>query len=101
MIIGRVVGNVISVIKDPSYTGFKLMVVQEINIDGSDAGEYYISADLIGVGPGETVMVTNGTSSRATAETYEKPIDSVIIAKIDRLIFKDRELDLKDQDSFS
>ena len=96
MIIGRVIGNVVTVIKDPSYKGFKLMVVREINIDGSDAERFYISADLIGVGPGETVMVTNGTSSRATDETYERPIDSVIIAKIDRLIFKDSELDLRD-----
>jgi ethanolamine utilization protein EutN len=101
MILGRIIGNMVSVIKDPSYEGFKLMVVQELNIDGSNNGKSYISADLIGVGPGETVMVTNGTSSRATDETYEKPIDSVIIAKIDRLIFKDRELDLKDMDPAS
>jgi len=101
MILGRIIGNVVSVVKDPSYQGFKLMVVQEINIDGSNAGKLYISADLIGVGPGETVMVTNGTSSRATDETHEKPIDSVIIAKIDKLIFRDKELDLKDTDTSS
>jgi len=96
MIIGRVIGNVVSVIKDPAYKSFKLMVVKELNIDGSYAESSYISADLIGVGPGETVMVTNGTSSRATGQTYERPVDSVIIAKIDRLIFKDRELLLTD-----
>ncbi len=96
MIIGRVIGNVVSVIKDPAYKSFKLMVVKELNIDGSYAESSYISADLIGVGPGETVMVTNGTSSRATGQTYERPVDSVIIAKIDRLIFKDRELVLTD-----
>jgi microcompartment protein CcmK/EutM len=99
MILGRVIGNVISVVKDPAYKGFKLMVVKEMDIDGSYAERSFISADLIGVGPGETVMVTNGTSSRATDETYEKPIDSVIIAKIDRLIFNDRELDLRDPDA--
>ena len=94
MIVGRVIGNILSVIKDPSYKGFKLMVVHEINIDGSDAEKFFIAADLIGVGPGETVMVTCGTSSRATKETHEKPIDSVIIATIDKLIFKDSEVDL-------
>jgi len=98
MIIGRVIGNLVSVVKDPSYEGFKLMVVREINTDGSFAHRSFISADLTGVGVGETVMVTNGTSSRATPETYEKPIDSVIIAKIDRLIFRDHEVDLKDID---
>ena len=95
MIIGRVIGNVVSVIKDSSYDGFKLMVVQEMNIDGTYDDNFYISADLIGVGNDEVVMVTCGTSSRATEETHEKPIDSVIVAKINRLIFKDREVELE------
>ena len=95
MIIGRVIGNIVSVIKDSSYNGFKLMVVQEMNIDGTYDDNFYISADLIGVGNDEVVMVTCGTSSRATEETHEKPIDSVIVAKINRLIFKDREVELE------
>ena len=94
MILGKIIGNVISVVKDKSYIGFKLMVVQEMNIDGSYDKNFYISADILGMGIDEIVLVTNGTSSRATDQTYEKPIDSVIIAKIDKLIFKDRELDL-------
>ncbi len=95
MIIGRVIGNIVSVIKDSSYDGFKLLVVQEMNIDGTYDDNFYISADLIGVGNDEVVMVTCGTSSRATEETHEKPIDSVIVAKINRLIFKDREVELE------
>ncbi len=95
MIIGRVIGNVVSVIKDSSYEGFKLLVVQEMNIDGTYDDNFYISADLIGVGNDEVVMVTCGTSSRATEETAEKPIDSVIVAKINKLIFKDREVELE------
>ena len=95
MIIGRVIGNVVSVIKDSSYDGFKLLVVQEMNIDGTYDDNFYISADLIGVGNDEVVMVTCGTSSRATEETHEKPIDSVIVAKINRLIFKDWEVELE------
>ncbi len=95
MIIGRVIGNAVSVIKDSSYEGFKLLVVQEMNIDGTYDDNFYISADLIGVGNDEVVMVTCGTSSRATEETHEKPIDSVIVAKINRLIFKDREVELE------
>jgi len=95
MILGRVIGNAITVIKDPSYIGFKLLVVREMKIDGSFSTNFYVCADLIGVGNGEVVLVTNGTSSRATDLTYEKPIDSVIIAKIDKLIFKDKEVDLE------
>lgn len=92
---GKVIGNVVSVIKDSAYEGFKLLVVREMNIDGSFDKNFYISVDLIGVGNDEIVLVTNGTSARATDITYEKPIDSVIIAKLDKLIFKDSELDLE------
>jgi len=95
MIMGKVIGNVVSVIKDSAYEGFKLLVVREMNIDGSFDKNFYISVDLIGVGNDEIVLVTNGTSARATDITYEKPIDSVIIAKLDKLIFKDSELDLE------
>ena len=95
MIIGRVIGNLVSVIKDNSYYGFKLLVVQEMNIDGTYDKNFYISVDLIGAGVNEIVLVTNGTSSRATTQTSEKPIDSVIIAKIDKLIFEDREIDME------
>lgn len=95
MIMGKVIGNVVSVIKDSAYDGFKLLVVREMNIDGSFDKNFYISVDLIGVGNDEIVLVTNGTSARATDITYEKPIDSVIIAKLDKLIFKDSELDLE------
>ncbi len=94
MILGRVIGNVITVIKDRSYVGFKLMIVQELNIDGTITDNFFISADLVGIGIDEIVLVTNGTSSRATEITYEKPIDSVIIAIIDKLIFIDKEIDL-------
>ncbi len=95
MIMGKVIGNIVSVVRDESYNGFKLLIVQEMNIDGSFDKNFYISADLIGVGNDEIVLVTNGTSSRATDLTHEKPIDSVIIAKLDKLIFEDKELDLK------
>ncbi len=92
---GKVIGNIVSVIKDRSYHGFKLLIVQEMNIDGTYDKNFYISVDLIGVGNNEIVLVTNGTSSRATDMTHEKPIDSVIIAKLDKLIFEDGEVDLE------
>lgn len=95
MIMGKVIGNIVSVIKDSSYKDFKLLVVQELNIDGSYDNNYYISADLVGVGTDEVVLVTVGTSSRATKETFEKPIDSVIIAKINKLIFENIEVDIQ------
>jgi ethanolamine utilization protein EutN len=92
LIIGRVIGNVISVIKDANYNDYKLLIVKEMNIDGGYESNYYISADLIGVGIDEVVLVVNGAASRSTKETNDKGFDSVITAKIEKLFFEDKEI---------
>ena len=93
MILGKVIGNIVSVIKDESYTGMKILVVQEVNImNGEFTNNYYVSMDLIGVGIDETVMVVNGTPARSSEETKDIGIDSAIVAKIERLFFQDRDI---------
>ena len=95
MILGRVVGNVISVVKDEKYNGLKLMVVQEINFKGDFEKNYHISVDLIGVGIDEVVMVVNGTPARSSDETFDKGIDSIIVAKMEVLIFENEVIELR------
>ncbi|MHB1347462.1 MAG: EutN/CcmL family microcompartment protein [Candidatus Humimicrobiaceae bacterium] len=90
MIIGKVIGNVITTIKDPKYNGHKLLVVQELNIYGEFEKNFYIAADLIGIGIDEVVMLVNGAASRASVETNNIGFDSVITAKIETIIFEDK-----------
>lgn len=90
MIIGKVIGNVITTIKDPKYNGHKLLVVQELNIYGEFEKNFYIAADLIGIGVDEVVMLVNGAASRASVETNNIGFDSVVTAKIETIIFEDK-----------
>ena len=90
MIIGKVIGNVITTIKDPKYNGHKLLVVQELNIYGEFEKNFYIAADLIGIGIDEVVMLVNGAASRASVETNNIGFDSVVTAKIETIIFEDK-----------
>ncbi len=92
MMLGKVIGNIVSVIKDEHYSGLKLMVVQELDMDGNFKKNFVVSADLIGVGIDEVVMVANGTPARATEETKDMGLDSIIVAKIEKLIFEDGEV---------
>ncbi|MGM0366656.1 MAG: EutN/CcmL family microcompartment protein [Actinomycetota bacterium] len=94
MMLGRVIGNVVSVIKDENYNGLKLMVVAELDMEGNFKGNFVVSADLIGVGIDEVVMVANGTPARATEETKNMGLDSIIVAKIEKLIFENRQVNL-------
>lgn len=92
MILGKVIGNIVTVIKDEKYNGLKVMIVQEMDMNGNLEQNYFISIDLIGVGIDEVVMVVNGTPARSSDETFDKGVDSIIVAKIEILIFEDREL---------
>lgn len=94
MILGKIIGNVITVIKDKKYKGLKLLIVREVDMNGNYKKNFFISVDLIGAGIGEIVMVVNGTSARSSEETKDKGLDSIIVAKIENLFFKNREVSL-------
>jgi ethanolamine utilization protein EutN len=94
MIIGKVIGNVVTTIKDPKYNGYKLLVVQEMNAYGEFEKNFYIAADLIGIGIDEVVMLVNGAAARTSVETNNIGFDSVITAKIETIVFEDKIIKL-------
>jgi ethanolamine utilization protein EutN len=94
MIIGKVIGNVVTTIKDPKYNGYKLLVVQEMNAYGEFEKNFYIAADLIGIGIDEVVMLVNGAAARTSVETINIGFDSVITAKIETIVFEDKIIKL-------
>ena len=57
MRIALVVGNVVSTIKDKSYHGHKLMIVEYLDEDGSPAGARLIAFDAACAGVGDVVLV--------------------------------------------
>ena len=49
------------------------------------AGRTFVAVDTLGVGEGDLVLITQGSSARLTAETKDLPIDTVVIGIIDRV----------------
>jgi len=94
MIIGRVIGTVISNAKEPKYLGYKLLVVKEMNPYGEYEKNFYIAADLIGAGIDEVVMLVTGAAARGSIETNEKGIDAVTTAKIEKVMIDGKEITL-------
>jgi ethanolamine utilization protein EutN/carbon dioxide concentrating mechanism protein CcmL len=93
MILGRVRGNVVSTTKSDKLSGYKLLIVIPINIDTfEEQGSPVISVDTVGAGEGEVVMVVGGSSSRQTAATEGRPVDSTIVAIIDSVDFKGKQI---------
>lgn len=84
MIIGRVVGNIVSTIKHPLYQGQKIMLVQPYDADRRPRGNTIVAVDTVGSGMGETVLVA--AEGRAAAEILDVPrgpVRSIIVGIID------------------
>ncbi len=84
MLIGKVVGTVVSNRKDPKVEGFKFMLVKNVDVDLEETGGYVVAADVVGAGIGEYVLYATGSSARQTVRTDQRPIDAVIMAIIDQ-----------------
>ena len=84
MLNGRVIGDVVATQKAPSHVGRKILVVQPLNLDGSDRGDAVLALDAVGAGIGERVLiVTEGFSAMTAVERPNSPIDMAVVGIID------------------
>lgn len=83
MLIGKIVGSVVADQKDEKLTGFKLMLVRQLDVEGKETGAYVVAADSVGAGVGEVVLYATGSSARQTVLTENKPVDATIMAIVD------------------
>ena len=83
MKLAKVVGTVVSTRKEQSINGLKLLVVRPLDEEGRETGNPIVSADAVGAGPDEVVLIAAGSSARQTVATDKRPIDSVVMAIVD------------------
>jgi len=83
MILAKIVGTVVSTKKNDSIDGASYRLVESCTQDGSTLGSYFVALDLLGAGPGELVLVAQGSSARQTGISKDKPIDAVIAGIVD------------------
>lgn len=79
MIIGKVIGSVVSTRKNENLVGSKFMIVEPI--EGNK--EKIIAIDNIGAGIGEYVLVALGSAARIGCGKETSPIDAAIVGIID------------------
>jgi ethanolamine utilization protein EutN len=84
MLIGRVIGDVVATQKAPSHEGRKILMVQPLDLDGSDRGEAVLALDAVDAGVGERVLLTTeGFSAMTAVGRPNSPIDMAVIGVID------------------
>lgn len=83
MLIGKVVGTLVSTRKDEKLTGMKFLVVKPVDIRAQETSSYVVAVDAVGAGVGEYVLYATGSSARQTVLTDKRPCDAVIMAIVD------------------
>jgi ethanolamine utilization protein EutN len=84
MLIGRIVGDVVATKKAPSHEGRKILVVQPLNLDGSDRGDAVLALDAVDAGIGDRVLLAmEGFSAMTAVGRPNSPIDMAVIGVID------------------
>ena len=83
MILGKVIGTVVSTRKDERLVGSKLLLVQPGLPEGESQGVPLVAVDTVDAGVGETVLVVSGSSARMAAGLKDHPVDAAIIGIVD------------------
>lgn len=84
MIIGKVVGTVVTTISHPHYKNRRLLVVQPLVAEDQEANGDFIALDNTHAGIGDTVLVNReGNGARQVLDNPDACIISVIIGIVD------------------
>ena len=79
----KVIGSVVSTVKNDGLIGTKLLVVAPV--EGGQPNDPIVAVDAVGAGRGEVVLVVTGGAARVLPETRNAPVDAAIVAIVDRL----------------
>ena len=83
MQIARVIGTVVSTVKNQSLHGRKFLLVQTLNADLKPKGSPTIALDSVGAGVGELVFWCRGKEASFPFKRDETPTDCTIVGIID------------------
>lgn len=82
MIIGKIVGMVISTRKNEALVGSKFLVA-EIDPSMIKGNTKIVAVDNVGAGIGDTVLIAQGAAARLACNDSSSPIDAAVVGIID------------------
>ena len=84
MLLGLVEGRAISTVKHRSMRGWKLLVVQPLDMAGGPDGDPVLAIDMLGAGRGMRVVISNdGRGTREMVGDNNSPVRWAVIGIVD------------------
>jgi ethanolamine utilization protein EutN len=83
MQLARVIGTVVSTMKNDSLAGRKLLVVQTVDRNLQSTGKPMVAVDAVGAGVGELVFWCRGKEASFPFKREDTPTDCTIIGIVD------------------
>ncbi len=84
MMLGKVIGTVVTTISHKDYKNRRLLVVQPLIVDGEKPDEDFIALDNTQAGIGDTVLVNReGNGARQALKNPDACVISVIVGIVD------------------
>jgi len=89
MIVGKVVGTVVTTISHPHYKGRRLLVVEPLGLQGDSPDGDFIALDNSQAGIGDTVLVNReGSGARQVLNNPDACVISVIVGIVDSVFIE-------------
>ena len=85
MIIGKIVGSVVSTRKNENLIGSKFLIVEIAPSMTSEKNKTrrIVAVDNVGAGIGDVVLVAEGSAARVGCGTEKSPVDAAVVGIID------------------
>lgn len=83
MQIARVIGNVVSTVKNQSLEGRKFLIIQVLDANLQPIGKPIVALDSVGAGIGELVFWCRGKEAAFPFKREDVPTDCTIVGIID------------------
>ncbi len=89
MYIGKVIGTVVATVKISHLEGRKLLLVDQLDLQGQETGYYDIAVDVAQAGPGDTVLVIDeGNGARQILGLDPGAIRAVVVGVVDEITLR-------------
>ncbi|MEP6848784.1 MAG: EutN/CcmL family microcompartment protein [Acidobacteriota bacterium] len=83
MQVARVIGTVVSTVKNESLHGRTMLIVQTLDADLKERGKATVALDAVGAGVGDLVFWCRGKEASFPFKRDETPTDCTIVGIID------------------